>query len=62
VYVVLDRKHQRLHVLTGPDGNGYENHRRHAPGEIVALPDSIGAKVTLDTAEILKAGQPEKAD
>ncbi|MFF3909085.1 Uma2 family endonuclease [Streptomyces sp. NPDC001848] len=57
VYVVVDRKHQRLHVLTDPAGNGYENHRPYAPGETVTLPDSIGAKVTLDVAEILKAGQ-----
>jgi Uma2 family endonuclease len=57
VYVVVDRKHQRLHVLTDPTGNTYENHRPYAPGETVTLPDSIGAKVTLDVAEILKAGQ-----
>ncbi|MGX1561789.1 Uma2 family endonuclease [Streptomyces sp. NPDC055506] len=62
VYVVVDRKHQRLHVLTDPTGNGYEKHRPHAPGEIVALPDSIGAKVTLDVAAILKAGQPATSD
>ncbi|MBT2675649.1 Uma2 family endonuclease [Streptomyces sp. ISL-14] len=60
VYVIVDRKHQRLHVLTGPDGDKYENHRPHAPGEIVTLPDSIGAKVTLDVAEILEAGRPKK--
>ncbi|MET9758358.1 Uma2 family endonuclease [Streptomyces sp. NPDC006372] len=58
VYVVVDRKHQRLHVLTDPVGSTYENHRPHAPGELVTLPDSIGAKVSLDVAEILKAGQP----
>jgi Uma2 family endonuclease len=57
VYVVVDRKHQRLHVLTDPTGNTYENHRPYAPGETVTLPDSIGAEVTLDVAEILKAGQ-----
>ncbi|MFF4210506.1 Uma2 family endonuclease [Streptomyces sp. NPDC001796] len=57
VYVVVDRKHQRLHVLTDPAGNGYENHRPYAPGETVTLPGSIGAEVTLDVAEILKAGQ-----
>ncbi|MGA5894117.1 Uma2 family endonuclease [Streptomyces venetus] len=62
VYVVVDRKHQRLHVLTDPAESGYENHRPHAPGEIVTLPDSIGAKVTLDVAEILKAGQPKQAE
>ncbi|MFI9342918.1 Uma2 family endonuclease [Streptomyces sp. NPDC052773] len=58
VYVVVDRKHQRLHVLTDPAGDEYASHRVHAPGEIVALPDSVGAKVTLDVAHILKAGSP----
>ncbi|MFF4043720.1 Uma2 family endonuclease [Streptomyces sp. NPDC001816] len=60
VYVIVDRKHQRLHVLTDPAGDKYENHRPHAPGEMVALPDSLGAKVTLDVAEILEAGHPRR--
>ncbi|MGW2703554.1 Uma2 family endonuclease [Streptomyces sp. NPDC001340] len=60
VYVIVDRKHQRLHVLTDPAGDKYENHRPHAPGEMVALPDSLGAKVTLDVAEILAAGHPRR--
>lgn len=59
VYVIVNRKHQRLHVLTDPAGDEYENHRPYAPGEIVALPDSIGAKISLDVDEILKAGQPK---
>ncbi|MGW0838313.1 Uma2 family endonuclease [Streptomyces prunicolor] len=59
VYVIVDRKHQRLHVLTDPATGEYANHRVHAPGELVALPDTLGAKVTLDVAEILKAGQPK---
>ncbi|MEU7717673.1 Uma2 family endonuclease [Streptomyces tibetensis] len=62
VYIVVDRKHQRLHVLTDPVGSGYENHRPHSPGELVTLPDSIGAKVTLDVAEILEAGRPRTND
>ncbi|WP_324789036.1 Uma2 family endonuclease [Streptomyces sp. H51] len=57
VYVVVDRKHQRLHVLAEPVGGAYQYHRPHAPGELVTLPDSIGAKVTLDVDQILKAGQ-----
>ncbi|MFE1292021.1 Uma2 family endonuclease [Streptomyces sp. NPDC058751] len=61
VYVIVDRKHRRLHVLTDPAGGGYGNHRVHAPGELVALPDTIGAKVTLDVAEILASGGPEPA-
>ena len=47
VYVIVDRKHQRLHVLTDPAGSTYENHRPHASGELVTLPDSIGAKVPM---------------
>ncbi|MFI1418399.1 Uma2 family endonuclease [Streptomyces sp. NPDC020731] len=62
VYVIVDRKHQRLHVLTDPVENEYAGHRFHSPGQQVTLPDSIGAKVTLDVAEILRAGQPRKAD
>ena len=61
VYVVVDRKHQRLHVLTDPEGNTYATHRLHAPGELVTLPDSLGAKVTLDVAEILEAGRSKRA-
>jgi Uma2 family endonuclease len=62
VYVIVDRKHQRLHVLTDPAGDTYENHRPHAPGELVTLPDSIGAEVTLDVAAILTAGRPRTSD
>ncbi|MFF4017577.1 Uma2 family endonuclease [Streptomyces sp. NPDC001843] len=59
VYVIVDRKHQRLHVLTSPTGDKYEHHRPYAPGEIATLPDSIGAKVSLDVSEILEAGSPK---
>ncbi|MFH9041499.1 Uma2 family endonuclease [Streptomyces sp. NPDC017966] len=60
VYVVVDRKHQRLHVLTDPVGDEYATHRFHSPGQLVTLPDSIGAKVTLDVAEILEAGRAKR--
>ncbi|MDX3642632.1 Uma2 family endonuclease [Streptomyces sp. MB09-02B] len=59
VYVIVNRQHQRLHVLTDPAGDTYASHRVHAPGETVTLPESIGAKVTLDVEAILKAGQPK---
>lgn len=62
VYVVVDREHQRVHVLTDPVGSEYATHRFHSPGQQVTLPDSIGAKVTLDVAGILEAGQPREAD
>lgn len=58
VYVIVDRKHQRLHVLTDPAGDDYASHRFYSHGQSVTLPDSIGAKVTLDVTEILEAGQP----
>ncbi|MEU3773667.1 Uma2 family endonuclease [Streptomyces sp. NPDC032472] len=55
VYVIVDRRHGRLHVLTDPAQDEYATHRIHAPGDLVTLPESIGAKVTLDVAEILTA-------
>ncbi|ROQ96268.1 Uma2 family endonuclease [Streptomyces sp. 2132.2] len=57
VYVIVDRRHGRLHVLTDPAADEYATHRVHAPGELVTLPDSIGAKVTLDVAAVLTAAQ-----
>lgn len=55
VYVIVDRKHDRLHVLTEPIENGYGSHRLHAPGQQVTLPESLGAEVTLDVTEVLSA-------
>ncbi|MCX4643449.1 MULTISPECIES: Uma2 family endonuclease [unclassified Streptomyces] len=55
VYVIVDRKHNRLHVLTEPIENGYGSHRLHAPGQQVTLPESLGAEVTLDVTEVLSA-------
>ncbi|GGP91668.1 membrane protein [Streptomyces griseomycini] len=60
VYVVVDREHRRVHVLTDPVESEYATHRFHSPGQVVALPDSIGAKVTLDVAEILEAGRARR--
>lgn len=56
--MIVDRRHSRVHVLTDPVADGYETHRVHAPGELVTLPESIGAKVTLDVAEVLRAATP----
>ncbi|MFE5840751.1 Uma2 family endonuclease [Streptomyces niveus] len=61
VYVIVDRKHGRLHVLTDPVAGDYTSHRVHAPGEHVVLPDSIGAEVKLDVSAVLRAGEPKKA-
>ncbi|MGW2841395.1 Uma2 family endonuclease [Streptomyces sp. NPDC001493] len=56
VYVVLDRRHGRVHVLTEPGGSSYDRHEVYAPGQTVTLPASIGAEVTLDVAELVAAG------
>ncbi|MFJ4948870.1 Uma2 family endonuclease [Streptomyces sp. NPDC088760] len=58
VYAIVDRKHQRLHVLTDPAGDAYDSHRPYPPGETVTLPAVIGAEVALDVTRILRAGQP----
>lgn len=58
VYVVIDRKKDRVHVLTDPFANEYRCHRVHAPGQHVVLPDSLGAEITLDVEAILAVGRP----
>ncbi|MEW2487185.1 Uma2 family endonuclease [Streptomyces sp. NPDC048411] len=58
VYVIVDRKHGRVHVLTEPMGGGYDSHQVYAPGQTVTLPDSIGAPVTLDVDELIRVGRP----
>ncbi|MFD6968632.1 Uma2 family endonuclease [Streptomyces sp. NPDC059979] len=60
VYVIVNRKHQRVHVLTDPVEGEYTSHRIHAAGELATLPDTLGAKVTLDVDQLLKAGRPRK--
>ncbi|MFK0114740.1 Uma2 family endonuclease [Streptomyces sp. NPDC090994] len=61
LYVIVDRKHNRLHVLTDPDGADYTTHRVHTSGDTVTLPGSLGAEVTLDVGEILAAGRAKSA-
>ncbi|MFD3485800.1 Uma2 family endonuclease [Streptomyces sp. NPDC058665] len=60
VYVIVDRKHNRLHVLTDAVGADYVNHRIHAPGEQIVLPESIGAEVKLDVSAVLRAGERKR--
>ncbi|MFF0213982.1 Uma2 family endonuclease [Streptomyces vinaceus] len=64
IYVIVDRRHSRLHVLTDPVQDEYDTHRVHAPGELVTLPESIGAKVTLDVEAVLAAARrkPEREE
>ncbi|WP_411120661.1 Uma2 family endonuclease [Streptomyces sp. x-19] len=58
VYVIVDRRAERIHVLTDPFANEYNHHELHAAGQHVTLPDSIGAEVTLDVGAILEAARP----
>ncbi|MEV8453825.1 Uma2 family endonuclease [Streptomyces sp. NPDC052095] len=58
VYVIVDRKHGRVHVLTDPMGGGYDSHQVYAPGQTAELPDSLGAPVTLDVDALVRAGRP----
>ncbi|KUO11972.1 Uma2 family endonuclease [Streptomyces sp. DSM 15324] len=62
VYVIIDRRHQRLHVLTAPVRDSYTTHHIHTAGESVTLPESIGGKVVLDVSRLLEAGRPETED
>ncbi|TJZ45334.1 Uma2 family endonuclease [Streptomyces piniterrae] len=57
VYVILNRRDDRIHVLTDPSGDAYGDHRVHSPGERITLPESIGAKVTLDVKALLDAAR-----
>ncbi|MGW6460388.1 Uma2 family endonuclease [Streptomyces sp. NPDC055078] len=59
VYLIIDRKHGRVHLLTNPHGDTYETHQVFAPGQQVTLPASVGgegtSEITLDVAELLKS-------
>ncbi|MBT2412888.1 Uma2 family endonuclease [Streptomyces sp. ISL-12] len=61
VYVIVNRRHNRLHVLTEPVADEYDQHQVFAPGQSVTLPASLGAEVTLDVGEILAAGRAKSA-
>ncbi|MFG2286962.1 Uma2 family endonuclease [Streptomyces sp. NPDC048595] len=58
VYVIVDRRKDRLHVLTDPFANEYRNHSVHAPGQHVTLPESIGAEIILDVGALLEVARP----
>ncbi|UZJ29783.1 Uma2 family endonuclease [Streptomyces endophytica] len=58
VYVIVDRRHERVHVLTEPMADGYSVHRIHLAGEKVTLPESIGAEVVLDVGQVLDDARP----
>ncbi|MFI0737144.1 Uma2 family endonuclease [Streptomyces sp. NPDC021100] len=53
VYVIVDRRHQRVHVLTEPKDGEYR-HTVHAPGSTFTLPESVGAEVELSVDTLLR--------
>jgi hypothetical protein len=53
VYVIGDRKHDEIVVLTDPQGGEYRTRSVHKPGESFTLPESIGAKVELEVDSLL---------
>ncbi|WP_328377545.1 Uma2 family endonuclease [Streptomyces sp. NBC_00440] len=61
VYVIVNRKHNRVHVLTEPVGSDYASHQIFAAGQQAPLPASIGGDVTLDVAAVLQAGATVRA-
>ncbi|MCC5035274.1 Uma2 family endonuclease [Streptomyces sp. WAC 00631] len=53
-YVIVDRRNNRLRVLTEPTAGEYRVHAVYPPGESVTLPEAcLGARVTLDVATVL---------
>ncbi|MEU6954422.1 Uma2 family endonuclease [Streptomyces sp. NPDC045714] len=60
VYVIVDRKHGRVHVMTEPLPGGYDRHEVYAPGQEAPLPASIGAELSLDVDGIVRAGSPKR--
>jgi hypothetical protein len=60
VHVIVNCTYGRVHVLTEPIADGCDSHQVYAPGRQVSLPGSIGAEVSLDVVDLLKAGQHRK--
>lgn len=59
---IVNRKHERVHVLSDPWRASTRTTVSTPQAELVTLPDSLGAKVTLDVAELLEAGRPPKPE
>lgn len=53
VYVIADRTNRRVMVLTDPQDGEYRLHAVHRPGQSFALPESVGASVTLLVDDVL---------
>lgn len=55
VYVIGDRQHDEVVVLTDPQAGEYRTRSVHKPGESFVLPESLGARVELETDALLRA-------
>ncbi|WP_405020363.1 Uma2 family endonuclease [Kitasatospora sp. NBC_00070] len=53
VYVMVDRKNEKVMVLTDPSDGEYRVHAVHHRGQSFTLPESIGATVTLSVDGVL---------
>ncbi|MFJ9517139.1 Uma2 family endonuclease [Kitasatospora sp. NPDC101801] len=53
VYVIVDRKNEKVMVLTDPSDGEYRVHAVHHRGQSFTLPESIGATVTLAVDGVL---------
>ncbi|WP_346135962.1 Uma2 family endonuclease [Streptomyces carpaticus] len=53
VYVIGDRKHGEVVVLTDPVDGEYRTRSVHRPGESLVLPESIGAKIEIEADLLL---------
>ncbi|GAA1881117.1 Uma2 family endonuclease [Streptantibioticus ferralitis] len=55
VYVIGDRKHEEVVVLSDPLNGEYRSRSVYGKGQTFVLPESIGAKVELDVDSLLLA-------
>ncbi len=55
VYVIGDREHREVILLTEPKGGEYRSRSVARPGESFTLPESIGAKVEVEADAFLRS-------
>ncbi|MDF3293129.1 Uma2 family endonuclease [Streptomyces silvisoli] len=53
VYVIADRKHNEVVVLSDPLNGEYRSRAVYRKGQTFTLPESIGAKVEMDVDSLL---------
>ncbi|WP_269853843.1 hypothetical protein [Streptomyces sp. RPT161] len=53
MYVIADRKHNEVVVLSDPLNGEYRSRAVYRKGQTFTLPESIGAKVEMDVDSLL---------